>query len=133
MLVPEAYLRRLVSGLLQNRGAPAEAARLQADVLIEAEPRGLPSHGLMRLARLDASDPANKGDVLILIDPGRDDAMTMRLTADLDELRTSRPANPNRGLAIPGHGMRERQQAALYAGIDLPDALPVELRALQAA
>ena len=45
-------LRRLATGLLESRGAPPEAARLQADLLVEAELRGLPSHGLQRLPLL---------------------------------------------------------------------------------
>ncbi|MFL9503728.1 Ldh family oxidoreductase, partial (plasmid) [Rhodopseudomonas palustris] len=67
MLVPEHRLRRLATALLDQRGAPAAAAWLQADLLIEAELRGLPSHGLMRLPRLLAriesglADPAARG------------------------------------------------------------------------
>jgi LDH2 family malate/lactate/ureidoglycolate dehydrogenase len=82
---------------------------------------------------LDATQPANKGDVLILIDPGADDRMTARLSAYLDALRASRPANTNRPVAVPGDGMRARRSAALRDGIDLPEALFNELRTLQAA
>jgi len=45
-------LRALSARLLMQRGAPSDAARLQTDILIEAELRGLPSHGLQRLPRL---------------------------------------------------------------------------------
>jgi L-2-hydroxycarboxylate dehydrogenase (NAD+) len=45
-------LRALSERLLMQRGAPEDAARLQADLLVEAELRGLPSHGLQRLPRL---------------------------------------------------------------------------------
>lgn len=37
---------------LESRGAPAAHARLQAEVLVEAELKGHPSHGLQRLPRL---------------------------------------------------------------------------------
>ncbi len=82
---------------------------------------------------LDATHPANKGDVLILIDPGPDDRMTTRLARFLDMLRVSRPADANRPVAVPGDGMRARRSAALGDGICLPDALFNELRTLQAA
>lgn len=50
-------LRGLASALLEARNVPSANARLQADLLLEAELRGLPSHGLQRLplilSRLD--------------------------------------------------------------------------------
>lgn len=82
---------------------------------------------------LDAMHPANKGDVLILIDPGADARMTTRLAAYLDALRASRPADTNRPISVPGDGMRRRRSAALRDGIDVPEALLNELRTLQAA
>jgi L-2-hydroxycarboxylate dehydrogenase (NAD+) len=82
---------------------------------------------------LDANHPVNKGDVLILIDPGADDGLMARLAAYLDGLRVSRPADINRPVAIPGDGMRARRYAALRDGIELPEALSNELQALQAA
>lgn len=55
-LAPER-LRGLASALLEARNVPSAHARLQADLLLEAEIRGLPSHGLQRLplilSRLD--------------------------------------------------------------------------------
>ncbi len=45
-------LRRVGVGLLERRGVPAEHARLQVDLLLEAELRGIPSHGLQRLPLL---------------------------------------------------------------------------------
>ncbi|AMY70498.1 Ldh family oxidoreductase [Frigidibacter mobilis] len=68
MQVSEQALRQLVVDLLQAHGAPPDAARLQADLLIEAELRGLPSHGVQRLPRLLArignglADPVATGD-----------------------------------------------------------------------
>lgn len=44
--------REVATGLLVAFGAPAEHAHIQADLLVEAEMRGHPSHGLLRLPRL---------------------------------------------------------------------------------
>lgn len=52
MKMQPARLRDLTTDLLQRRGTPSENARLQADLLLEAELRGLPSHGLQRLPLL---------------------------------------------------------------------------------
>lgn len=49
MRVAPERLRELASGLLEARDVPSAHARLQADLLLEAELRGLPSHGLQRL------------------------------------------------------------------------------------
>lgn len=60
-------LQSLASTLLHERGAPLPQAALQAELLVEAEMRGLPSHGLQRLprllARIDAglADPRTQG------------------------------------------------------------------------
>lgn len=82
---------------------------------------------------LDDTHPATKGDVLILIDPtaGAGDAAT--LAAYLDRLRSSRPADPERPVAIPGDGSRARRAKALSSGIHVPDALLEKLSALAAA
>lgn len=57
MKLPPERLRGLASALLEARSVPSTNARLQADLLLEAELRGLPSHGLQRLplilSRLD--------------------------------------------------------------------------------
>ena len=65
---------------LIKAGAPDENAGLQAELLVDAEARGLPSHGLLRLPRLIARivngvcDPAAvgrltwQGDALALVD-----------------------------------------------------------------
>lgn len=54
MLVPADYLRRLATAALADQGVPPGPADVQADLLIEAELRGLPSHGVQRLPRLVA-------------------------------------------------------------------------------
>lgn len=79
---------------------------------------------------LDATEVANKGDVLILIDPASGEGSAAGLAAYLDRLRASRPADPARPVAVPGDGMRARRARALRDGIDLPDALHDELKAL---
>jgi len=67
MKLPPDMLRKLAISLLERRGTPADPARLQADLLVEAELRGLPSHGLQRLplllSRLDKglADPRAHG------------------------------------------------------------------------
>jgi L-2-hydroxycarboxylate dehydrogenase (NAD+) len=58
---------QLAIGILVAAGVPDDAARLQARLLVEAELRGHPSHGLLRLPRLvdrikaGVADPAASG------------------------------------------------------------------------
>ena len=52
MKVDAAEARILATALLVQFGAPSHHAQLQADLLIEAQLRGHPSHGLLRLPRL---------------------------------------------------------------------------------
>lgn len=67
MHVTERAALDLGTDLLADRGAPAAAARLQARLLVEAELKGHPSHGLQRLPRLLArierglADPRAEG------------------------------------------------------------------------
>ncbi|MBF6616916.1 MAG: Ldh family oxidoreductase [Candidimonas sp.] len=77
---------------------------------------------------LDASEPANKGDLLILIDPGTRDGLAAGLTEYLNAIRASRPLHPDRPVAVPGDGARHRRIAALRDGIDIPAALLDELQ-----
>ncbi len=53
MIVSEPVVRETALRAL-SKVAPAEAAAIQTDLLVEAELRGLPSHGLLRLPRLIA-------------------------------------------------------------------------------
>lgn len=54
---------------LVKAGVPDENARLQADLLVDAEARGLPSHGLLRLPRVierignGVTDPVTRGEI----------------------------------------------------------------------
>lgn len=52
MLVPVNDLRQLALSALAKAGVPTEHAEIQAALFIEAEMRGLPSHGLLRLRRV---------------------------------------------------------------------------------
>jgi len=45
-------LTDLAQAALQKAGVPEDNAALQADLLVEAELRGVPSHGLLRLSRI---------------------------------------------------------------------------------
>lgn len=80
---------------------------------------------------IDAKHPASKGDLLILIDPDARDGAAPGLSGYLDRLRGSRPSDPDRPVAVPGDGARQRSDAARSA-IALPAGLQAELRALVA-
>lgn len=82
---------------------------------------------------LDDRDPANKGDILILVDPSAGAGDAALLNAYLDRLRLSRPLDPEQPVAIPGDGSRARRSSALTSGIDLPPQLLDVLMALEAA
>lgn len=64
---PVAELRELSERALRAVGVPARGAQWQADLLIDAELKGQPSHGLLRLPRLvrrlraGVADPATTG------------------------------------------------------------------------
>ncbi|MFD1941858.1 Ldh family oxidoreductase [Paradevosia shaoguanensis] len=66
-LVPVSEARAKAEEALLKAGADPDNAALQADLLIEAELRGVPSHGLLRLERLirrignGAIDPRTRG------------------------------------------------------------------------
>ena len=52
MLASFEQVRELAEGILTANGVPAEHARIQAGLFIEAEMRAIPSHGLLRLRRV---------------------------------------------------------------------------------
>lgn len=52
MIVDPDRVRVLAEAVLSKHGAPREHAYLQADLLLEAELRGVASHGLLRLERI---------------------------------------------------------------------------------
>lgn len=78
MRIAEGEAIDLSEGLLIERGAPPRHASLQARVLIDAELKGHPSHGLQRLPRLLRR--AEKG----LIDPESAGTCSWRADAVLD-------------------------------------------------
>ena len=82
---------------------------------------------------LDDNHPANKGDLLVLIDPVAGAGTALALTAYLDSLRLSRPLDAARPVAVPGDGARNRRAAAMDGGITLPQPLFEQLMALEAA
>lgn len=82
---------------------------------------------------LDDTHAANKGDVIVMIDPAAGAGNAGALSAYLEDLRRSRPLDPARPVAVPGDGARARRGAALRTGIDLPDTLYHDLMALEAA
>lgn len=66
-VVADTDLRRMAARILADAGVPEAHARLQTDLLLEAELRGVPSHGLLRLRRIverianGVADPATTG------------------------------------------------------------------------
>ncbi len=80
---------------------------------------------------LDDCYPANKGDLLILVDPAAGIGTITALTAYLDSLRLSRPLAAARPVSIPGDGARTRRAAAVKEGIALPQPLFEQLIALK--
>jgi len=66
-LVEASEVRDLAGRVLAQAGVPAEHAAIQLDLLLEAELRGVPSHGLLRLDRViqrianGVADPYAKG------------------------------------------------------------------------
>jgi LDH2 family malate/lactate/ureidoglycolate dehydrogenase len=52
MLVPVEKLRALAEAILIDSGTPPEYAKIQAGLFVDAEMRGIPSHGLLRLRRV---------------------------------------------------------------------------------
>ncbi|PST18824.1 Ldh family oxidoreductase [Mesorhizobium plurifarium] len=82
---------------------------------------------------LDDGHFANKGDLIVLIDPAAGAGSAHALSAYLDRLRHSRPADPACPVAVPGDGARARRAASLSTGIELPQQLFENLVALEAA
>ena len=66
---------------------------------------------------LDADHFANKGDVLIVIDPPAQPGLAHTLTDYLDAVRQSAPQDAAQPVSIPGDGAHRRREAALQAGL----------------
>ena len=79
ILVSAAELRTAVAGILRGRRVPADQADTIADLLVEADLRGVDSHGAhllsMYATRLAAGDIAAKTTITTI----RDDGSTVHL------------------------------------------------------
>lgn len=83
---------------------------------------------------LDDIHPANKGDLVILIDAAAAASSNVRsLATYLDHIRNSPSSDPARPVAVPGDGARKRRAASEQSGIELPQPLLEHLLALEAA
>lgn len=82
---------------------------------------------------LDEDHPANKGDLIILIDPAAGNGHLAALSEYLKRLRASRPLNPDQPVSVPGDGARRRRAHSGVEGIEVPDVLWRELLALEGA
>ena len=79
---------------------------------------------------LDSQSPCNKGDVFILIEPSLASGLPARLSAYLDAVRASPPANAGDPVLVPGDRARRRQEAASRNGFDIDQLLWEDLNAL---
>lgn len=80
MLIGTEEVASVAVRTLVNAGVPEPAAQIQAELLVDSEQRGLPSHGILRLPRLverirnGVADPVAvgehswHGDALLLVD-----------------------------------------------------------------
>jgi L-2-hydroxycarboxylate dehydrogenase (NAD+) len=81
LITPDEAIAVAVAALIKA-GVPQAAAQVQAQLLVDSEQRGLPSHGLLRLPRLverihnGVADPVSvgehrwHGDAMLLVDGG---------------------------------------------------------------
>nr|WP_255520217.1 Ldh family oxidoreductase [Ramlibacter aurantiacus] len=76
---------------------------------------------------LDATEPCNKGDLFLVMQP--DSSAAASLSAYLDEIRSCPPAHPDRPVLVPGDRARERRERRLAQGIELPATLWREIQA----
>jgi len=79
---------------------------------------------------LDAESLCNKGDVLIVAEPAAAPGLAQRLSAYLDLIRASPPADPAVPVAVPGDGAARRRAKSLEDGIAVEPGLWAELNAL---
>lgn len=76
---------------------------------------------------LDATEVCNKGDVFIVLDPGRSPDIAARIGAYLDIVRSCPPADPAAPVTVPGDRTRAARQRRLHEGISLPEEVWAEL------
>jgi LDH2 family malate/lactate/ureidoglycolate dehydrogenase len=103
-------------GLLMERDALEENEFHQADVLLDAELTGHPSHGLQQLHRVQRgltesrtrsvgrwrSDATCKGDVILAIDLGSAPESVPRLSGYMDLVRAAPPTQAGAPVGSPG-------------------------------
>lgn len=108
MRVSQADALRLSTTLLVERHAPTRHAEIQANVLVEAELKGHPSHGLQRLPRILAR--IERG----LIDPQTEGQATWRSSSflEVDGLRGLGPV-------VAGSALKQVSERAGKSGIAL--------------
>ncbi|WP_375599113.1 Ldh family oxidoreductase [Devosia sp. Naph2] len=104
-------LCRMSSGILQHAGVPKGHSALQTALLLEAELRGVPSHGLLRLLRI--VERIGNG----VIDPGTSGAHEWRREAFLsvDGLKGLGPVVADRALTLISE--RARQTGIALAAV----------------
>ncbi|HVZ14582.1 MAG TPA: Ldh family oxidoreductase [Bauldia sp.] len=79
---------------------------------------------------LDSDQPCNKGDVMIVVDPGERPQIARRITDYLDAVRASGDAaHP---VSVPGDRAGEARRQRLVEGIELPDRLWQQLEEMAA-
>jgi LDH2 family malate/lactate/ureidoglycolate dehydrogenase len=79
---------------------------------------------------LDADQPATKGDLIIVFDTGLFGEVGERVTAYLDEVRST--AAPGHEVLIPGDRARAARQRRLSGGLAIPDDLWTTVTAMAA-
>ncbi|GAA4321074.1 Ldh family oxidoreductase [Pigmentiphaga soli] len=78
---------------------------------------------------LDATEPCNKGDVFIVIEPAGS-AAARAIAAYLDAIRACPPARPGEPVLVPGDRGRDSREARLRDGIRLAEPVWREIVAL---
>lgn len=95
-------------------GAKGYALGLAIEVLIGSltdSALGPDVHGT-----LDESEPCNKGDVFIVIDPPSAGRTSARINAYLEDIRRCAPSTPGTPVTVPGDRARGRRDERLDAG-----------------
>jgi L-2-hydroxycarboxylate dehydrogenase (NAD+) len=80
---------------------------------------------------LDSEEVCNKGDVFIVIAPSHGAAVAALVSAYLDEIRSSDPAEPGSPVTVPGDRARGARACSIAKGVELQDGLWDDLLALE--
>jgi LDH2 family malate/lactate/ureidoglycolate dehydrogenase len=135
-------------GLLMERNALEENEFHHADVLVEAELTGHPSHGLQRLHRIQRglmvaglagsalapdiramldAEFVCKGDVILAMDLGSAPESVPRLSGCLDLVRAAPPLKAGAPVSSPGGSAAHRRAEAFENGFEIEPHLWSEL------